>query len=833
MAPKTNKITKSGVSLRSCLEVSFPPATLHLLKELVQPEPNFDEIAKTISLDPGLTTTVLGLVNSPFYGLSQQVTDLKKAAVVIGTRELLKTTLSASFISNMISMSPGEDSFPTWRVMIWSAIASELIAERIDPKEKSQVYVCALLKDLSLLLMRSTCHFRMPDCLQGRVLNCLQQGQMKEELEIWGLNHPELTLEILSELGIKGLDCSAIAQHHDMDKLDLMSTQARALALGTRWSELAAGCEADPQSLLRFDSLLKTALNMSNKELNDFRNRLLDKYRSMIKTLGIEEADPDQRLYELSIQDMQKYYFQSMDLLNITGGPEGAAETLSRHLRWNFGVADIEVLLRDPLSERMFLFKCDQEGVHQKNGPITASKIEWKASGKDFKISTGKVFWGMLRLREELPADRRNELGIYVRFAAQAYEQYCLRRSVLEMKAHTLDNLPVGVARLDAGGRTLQINGRLAEFLGVSPEEKDVLRLLPVSRFLGAEQEWNTFLANDKKRDFSRIFCAEGVLEGDPKDKDRCLYISASKREVSGLKEILLLVQDVTEVSGLEMQALKQREFLEKLLASMREVVVITDHAGMITYASPRLPANSVGKSFFDLANPVSTYTGIWGAHYLEVSREPVEVVMLTGDGDLKPLELIITPLEPTLGGNRSYLVVGRDLSVIRRLEEKLKRQAIYDGLTQLYNHDYFHTLLTHEMKRSKRIDRGSTAIIFIDLDSFKSINDEMGHQAGDDALRKVAAAIRHNVRAGMDYPCRYGGDEFAVILTEIEKEDLKGLVSRLIKGINVCWKQHISCSIGVALSKPDEQATRLLSRADKASYKAKTSGGNRIIFAE
>jgi len=829
-AEESNQVS-IGTSLKRCLDSSFPPATLHLLKELVKTEPNFDEIAKTIKLDPGLAATVLGLVNSPFYALPQHVTDLKKAAVVLGTRELLKTTLTASFVGAMCSLSPGKQAFPTWRVMVWSAIASEAIAERICPKDQERVYLCALLKDLSLLLLSSQSDAPMPKSIDDSAINCLQQGQLKEELELWGRSHAELTLEIFEALDLSGLACDVILDHHNLENLDSLAPQAKAIALGTRWSELTGTCNGEPHHLIRFESMVKNALELSDDEIEAMRKRILEKFRSMIGTLGIEEASPDKRLYDLTIQDLQKFYFQSMDLVGASGGLAGVAESVARHMRWNFGVSQLEIMLREPMSNGMLLFKANKTGLQHADGPAPADAINWNMHGGRYPIATEDETWGELRVgKKTLP---QHELRAYVRFIAQAYEEYCLRQSVLEMKANTLDNLPVGVARLDEKGQTLQVNRSLAEFLRISPSDKDVTRYLPVSRFMGAEQEWANFLAKKDKRDFKRIFCADGVLEGDPQDRDRCLYFSASKRELSGREEILLLAEDITEVSKLEIQALKQREFLEKLVDSMHDVVMTVDHTGIIGYASPHLPESIVGKSLFEVATAVGVIREVWGPSYLDVSHEPVETVMLTGNRELKPYELVISPLKHNLGEHKSFLVVGRDLSTIRRLEEKLKRQAMHDGLTQLFNHDYFHTLLEREMKRLERVDRGKPAIVFIDLDRFKAINDEQGHQVGDDALRHVAKAIKNNIRAGMDYPCRYGGDEFTLILTEVETEGLHRFAARLKKGINDCWKEHISVSIGVAMHRDGDSAASLLKRADLASYQAKGSGGDTVVFAD
>ena len=137
-------------------KISLSPVMLRLMQEAVKPEPDFGVMAETIRLDPALATTVLNLVNSAFYGLPQKVTDLNRAVSVLGSRELLKVAVAMSLQKDLEQGFPDceYDFFPDWRLIIWSAIAAELLAARLCPRQADQAYLCALLKDVSLLFLR-------------------------------------------------------------------------------------------------------------------------------------------------------------------------------------------------------------------------------------------------------------------------------------------------------------------------------------------------------------------------------------------------------------------------------------------------------------------------------------------------------------------------------------------------------------------------------------------------------------------------------------------------------------------------------------------------------
>lgn len=170
--------------------------------------------------------------------------------------------------------------------------------------------------------------------------------------------------------------------------------------------------------------------------------------------------------------------------------------------------------------------------------------------------------------------------------------------------------------------------------------------------------------------------------------------------------------------------------------------------------------------------------------------------------------------------------------------EERLYRQAHYDALTELPNRYYLRDKLVQELAQASRLNR-RTALLFVDLDRFKDINDTFGHAAGDRLLQAVAKRMRSCVRE-TDLVARLGGDEFTVVLggvmnprnVQIVAENIMRVLSEpiLIEGRDT----FVSCSIGVALYPNDAStADDLLRKADAAMYRAKQSGRRRYVFFE
>ncbi|GAB6035121.1 diguanylate cyclase domain-containing protein [Galenea microaerophila] len=169
---------------------------------------------------------------------------------------------------------------------------------------------------------------------------------------------------------------------------------------------------------------------------------------------------------------------------------------------------------------------------------------------------------------------------------------------------------------------------------------------------------------------------------------------------------------------------------------------------------------------------------------------------------------------------------------------ETLFRKAHFDALTHLPNRAYFNEVLEHFIVSSHKQEM-AFALLFLDLDGFKAVNDEMGHQTGDELLRHVAARLMFAVREE-DKVFRLGGDEFVILLPEItEHETTEKIAQRIIHEISQAYwlngqPVHISTSIGIALFPKDGQiAADLIANADKALYAAKSKGKGIALFYE
>jgi diguanylate cyclase (GGDEF)-like protein len=171
------------------------------------------------------------------------------------------------------------------------------------------------------------------------------------------------------------------------------------------------------------------------------------------------------------------------------------------------------------------------------------------------------------------------------------------------------------------------------------------------------------------------------------------------------------------------------------------------------------------------------------------------------------------------------------------RLHRTVKRQAITDELTQLANRRRFTETLAVEVRRAERFG-DPLALVLADLDDFKLINDQYGHQAGDEVLRRFSDVLRENVR-DFDLPVRYGGEEFAVLLPETGLDGAEQLARRLQAALLRLRlpeiggdRPPVTASFGVASFPAARSAEALLSAADRALYRAKAAGKNRVASA-
>jgi len=827
-------------------KISLSPVMLKLMQEAVKPEPDFEVLADTLRLDPALATTVLNLVNSAFYSLPQKVTDLSRAALVLGSREILKIAVSMTLHKDLENGFPEchYDFYPDWRLIVWSAIAAELLAGRLCPRQADQAYICALLKDVSLLFLRCAAKELLPDPEQKDHITVLGRGQLEREEAIWGMHHAALSQMLLTRWGIPAAICQSIRLHHAMDSITDLDPLTQSVALATQWSEMELGHSSGPFSVVQFEVLLRTILGMTEHEVDALRGECLEKFRSMLESLGIGEGDGRRAYYRHSVKLMQGYCFLSMDLLTSEGGLSSVAATVGKHIKLNWDIKSWDLALRAPHGDTYTLFRLTPEGVLLTDlGSHSAARIPWNIKRKGFILTSSGRHLGELRVDDTaLPQEDQENLALYLRFLSQGYEYYSARQAVLEEKALAFDAIPIGVARLDATGQVAEANGRIAAILGLSSPLKGqrFVDLLAGNLPQETVSDLESFLADAARPNFGRIVYLLLPSPGG-KPTDACLYLSAhrvtsdpatgSPANGKAPSGVLVLLEDLRELTEIEVHTLRRKNFLERLVGSMQELVLSVDVAGIVGFTSrPDLAAT--GAHFFQTFSPAPGQMPAWGPELLARAQPgdgPLECVLKTAQGTAIPYEFSLSPLTGTAGAVREHLAVGRDMTQVHRLEAKLKLRALVDGLTGLYNHYQFHTTLEREVTRSRRTGR-PLGMIFCDLDHFKTVNDEKGHLAGDLLLKQVGALLLREVRRGMDYPCRYGGDEFAVIVTEVDMERLREIATRILEGVRTLAPGSISTSMGISLLREDDTPETLLNRVDTLSYQAKNAGGNTLV---
>jgi diguanylate cyclase (GGDEF)-like protein/PAS domain S-box-containing protein len=201
------------------------------------------------------------------------------------------------------------------------------------------------------------------------------------------------------------------------------------------------------------------------------------------------------------------------------------------------------------------------------------------------------------------------------------------------------------------------------------------------------------------------------------------------------------------------------------------------------------------------------------------------------GDGSWRHVEVVANNLlaDPTVEG---IVFTLRDITERKELEDELRHQAFHDALSGLANRALFRDRLEHALARAERTVT-SLAVLFLDLDDFKVINDSLGHAAGDELLVAVAGRLMRSLRTG-DTGARFGGDEFAILLEETEDaEDARQVGERVLADLRPPFQVkgrsvNVHASIGIAYSKAGaEEPAELMQAADVAMYAAKARGKN------
>ena len=259
---------------------------------------------------------------------------------------------------------------------------------------------------------------------------------------------------------------------------------------------------------------------------------------------------------------------------------------------------------------------------------------------------------------------------------------------------------------------------------------------------------------------------------------------------------------------------------------------------GILDKAASR-PENSIGKTRWELTNIIMSDEE-WAAHKATLhAHKPfydLTFKRMGDDGSLHYIQISGRPVFDALGKFKGYRGIAKDVTERIVAEERIQYLAYHDGLTTLPNRASFSQILNHGINRARRYNNG-LAVLFIDLDRFKNINDTLGHEAGDALLQEVGKRLKDCVRQS-DTVARLGGDEFVILLEDLSEPGWAATVagkilSTIVKPFQMLGQEfRVTTSIGLSIYPEDgEDEQTLMKKADIAMYHAKEEGKNNFQF--
>ena len=415
-------------------------------------------------------------------------------------------------------------------------------------------------------------------------------------------------------------------------------------------------------------------------------------------------------------------------------------------------------------------------------------------------------------------------------------------------------------------GRLLWINKSVERLTGHTVEECLADREFPFSlihpddRFAARERSIAELSSRSTGSNFEfRVLKKDGTTEWVTNSwqpifgrADEFLGLRSSLNSIQALKDTeidlrstLSRLEDAGELQARTSQSLRaEHSRLVSLLSAMNFGVVFVDPASRVIYSNPAfsdvwsIPRAEalLGRTLFEalgLAEDVVSDLGTFAAKLPELlASQHVsashELALASG----RILRLQVCPVQDETGAGLGSVLIHEDITLARESESQLAFLAERDPLTGLYNRRRFERELAEKMDHAAR-EKQRLALLFFDLDEFKSVNDLFGHRMGDTVLLQVAGEIRSHLRKN-EFFARIGGDEFALLVADITDEHLRSLADRLMRAIGAMnfnlgeVRLSITSSLGIALY-PSHATTpqELIAHADAAMYQAKDGGKN------
>jgi diguanylate cyclase (GGDEF)-like protein/PAS domain S-box-containing protein len=316
--------------------------------------------------------------------------------------------------------------------------------------------------------------------------------------------------------------------------------------------------------------------------------------------------------------------------------------------------------------------------------------------------------------------------------------------------------------------------------------------------------------------------------------------------EIKGKKYLQAIIRDITEKKAIEEALRQSEERYRTVLEDIEDGYYEVDIAGNFTffndsicqiwgYSKEELMGMN-NRQYTDEENAKKLFQAFNEVYSTGKPAKGFDWQIIRKDGTGRFIEASVSLLKDSSGKQIGFRGITRDVTERKRAEERIQYMATHDSLTGMPNRLMFSQLLNHAIHSAKRYNR-QLAVLFLDLDRFKAINDTLGHDAGDLLLQEIATRLKQTLRA-VDVAARLGGDEFVILIEELsdlsQVETVTGkILSAVIKPMTLIGEEcRVTASIGVSVFPKDAQDEQsLMKNADMAMYLAKEEGKNNFQF--
>lgn len=541
----------------------------------------------------------------------------------------------------------------------------------------------------------------------------------------------------------------------------------------------------------------------------------------------------------------EAYFNQSQQLVQL-GSWE--LDLNSGVLKWSDEAFALFGMARQPLSRQAVLKNIYTSDREKYVRAVEEAVANTGMLSREFRVNHRDGSLRVLRDTAEVLIDEMGQpvrmLGVMVDITEQVAAEHESRNAYREFN-RILTHMQDTYYRADPAGRLSQVSRSMEKLLGYYPEECEGMR---IADFYAVPRHGQAFLTD--------IHSHGGSLrnyEIQMRHKNgRRVWVSVNAQFITDDKSnnigIEGTIRDITELRQAQEALHQEKELALVTLQSIGDGVVTTDDNGKVQYLNPtaeKLLGTSVeaanGSHYRDVLKLVDEATGesLQDLVHLCLSLDngtaySDEGLLLQSDGTRFHLKVTAAPMRDHYGHVVGVVLVLHDITEVMGMARQLSYQATHDMLTGLYNRRVFEQRV-EEAIRSAHDSNDCHAVLYLDLDQFKVVNDTCGHNAGDELLQQVSSLMQGSVRES-DVLARLGGDEFGVLLEHCpldKAENIADTIRRSIRDFRFAWDDkafEIGVSIGVVPIVADTgNLAYVLAAADAACYVAKDSGRNRL----